>query len=171
MMSNPYSIIQTNGQIYRDARGEIYQDDNGRYWQIQRLDDGRRVYYNGTQWIDVQTQRPVVGANRQQAQQTRQHQTTRQQAPQQQHAPRNQHNSQELAVLREHHASLAKSVRNLEHHVHNHDVVTDETIQALGKGILEIEDKLQKLQKHVDEMALRANGWINSQTGRIRKQN
>ena len=74
-MSNPYSVVQTDGQIYRDVRGEIFKDTKGRNWRIQRLDDGRRVFWNGTNWIDVQTLQPIS--------RTRQPQAAPQHAPQQ----------------------------------------------------------------------------------------
>ena len=155
-MSNPYSVVQTDGQIYRDAHGEIFKDTKGRNWRIQRLDDGRRVFWNGTNWIDVQTLQPIS--------RTRQPQAAPQHAPQQ-HAAPNQQSQKELAVLREHHANLAKSMRHLEHHVHNHDATTDAYMKALGEGILEIEGNLRKLQNHVNAMAAQAEKWINS-TGR-----
>lgn len=152
-MSNPYSIVQTDGQIYRDAHGDIFKDNKGRNWRIQRLDDGRRVFWDGTNWIDVQTQRPIT--------RTRQPQAAPQHAPQQ-HAAPNQQSQKELAILREHHATLAKSVRNLEQHVQKHDASTDAYMKALGEGILEIESNLHNLRNHVNVMAAQAEKWINS---------
>ena len=152
MMSNPYAIMRTDGKVHSDNRGQFYEI-NGRFFEIQRLDDGRRVYTDGTNWFDVDTQQPIGRANQRSTQHThtRHHQAAPQPASQQ-HAAQKQQNHQELAQLQHHHRTLAQSVRQLEHHVQQNDTVTDHNVQALSQQIAEVQKNLDAMGKHVDKM-------------------
>ena len=169
-MSNPYAVMKTSRRVHRDLKGkEVYEDDHGRFYDVQRTDDGTRVYYDGNNWIDVRTLQPIGRANQTHTQHqghTRQQQHTSHPASQQ-HSAQNQQinqNQQQLAVLQQHHNNLVQSVNQLKQHVHDTDTLTNQNNQALLQQIAEIQKHLNSLDQHVTKQILAANEELRKLT-------
>ena len=169
MISNPYTIVQTNGTIHHDKYGEFYEDNKGAFYAIQLTDDGKRVYYDGTNWCDVVNEQPIGSAHQRHNQQqthNRQHQPAPQPAPQpasQQYAAHNQE-QRAIADLQHHHNSLVQSVNQLHQHVQRADAVSEQNMQALSQRIAKVQQQLNKLTEHVDKQIESANEHLKNLT-------